>query len=114
MLTRAALILRDRQPFVDWSNAGDPSPTSHALTLAEVSQEGAVYHVEVEDEDELARWLASHQQKLFEVELNGWYTYPVVCPGDRSLTMLKYWCSFELHTVVLDTAAYPLEDDEET
>ena len=48
------------------------------------------------------------------MELNGWYTYPVVCPGDRSLTMLKYWCSFELHTVVLDTAAYPLEDDEET
>ena len=46
MLTRAALILRDRQPFVDWSNAGDPSPTSHALTLAEVSQEGTVYHVE--------------------------------------------------------------------
>ena len=54
MLNRAALILRYKQPFVDWINAADPSPTSHTLTLAEVNQEHAVYLVEVEDEDELA------------------------------------------------------------
>ena len=39
MLNRAALILRYKQPFVDWINAADPSPTSHTLTLAEVNQE---------------------------------------------------------------------------
>ena len=32
MLYRAALILRDKQPFVDWINAAGPSPTSHTLT----------------------------------------------------------------------------------
>jgi hypothetical protein len=32
-------------------------------------------------------------------------------PRDRSLKMLKEWCSFELHTVVVDTGAAPLEDD---
>jgi hypothetical protein len=26
--------------------------------------------------------------------------------------MLKEWCSFELHTVVVDTGESPLEDDE--
>jgi hypothetical protein len=26
--------------------------------------------------------------------------------------MLKEWCSFELHTVLVDTGASPLEDDE--
>ena len=39
MLNRAALILRYKQPFVDWINAADPSSTSHALTLSEVNQE---------------------------------------------------------------------------
>ena len=47
MLNRAALILRYKQPFVDWINA-DPSATSHALTLEEVNQEHTVYLVEVE------------------------------------------------------------------
>ena len=48
MLNRAALILRYKQPFVDWINAADPSATSHALTLEEVNQEHTVYLVEVE------------------------------------------------------------------
>ena len=112
MLNRAALILRYKQPFVDWINAADPSPTSHPLTLAEVNQEHTVYLVEVEDQDELAEWLARHHGELFEEELNGWYTDPTLWPRDRSLKMLREWCSFELHTVVVDTGESPLEDDE--
>ena len=57
MLNRAALILRYKQPFVDWINAADPSATSHALTLEEVNQEHTMYLVEVEDEGGLADWL---------------------------------------------------------
>ena len=87
-------------------------PTSHALTLAEVNQEHTVYLVEVEDEDELAEWLARHHEALFEEELRGWYTDPALWPRDRSLSMLQRWCSFELHTVVVDTGQSPLEDDE--
>ena len=71
MLNRAALILHYRQPFVDWINAVDPSPTSHVLTPDEVNQEHTVYLVEVEDEDELAGWLARNHEELFEQELNG-------------------------------------------
>src|SRR5918995_5440647 len=74
MLNRAALILRYKQPFVDWINAADPSPTSRTLTLAEVNQEHTVYLVEVEDEDELTEWLTRHHEELLEEELNGWYT----------------------------------------
>lgn len=80
--------------------------------LAEVNQEHTVYLVEVEDEDELARWLARHHEELFEEELKGWYTDPALWPRDRSLKMLQEWCSFELHTVVVDTGASPLQDDE--
>ena len=101
MLNRAALILWYKQPFVDWINAADPSPSSHTLTLAEGNQEHTVYLVEVEDEDELAEWLARHHKKLFEQELNGWYTDRALWPWDRSLRMLKEWCSIELHTVVV-------------
>lgn len=89
MLNRAALILRYKQPFVDWINGADPSPASHPLTLAEVNQEHTVYLVEVEHEEELAEWLARHHEELFEHELKGWYTDPALWPRDRSLKMLR-------------------------
>ncbi len=112
MLNRAALILRYKQPFVDWINAADPSPSSHSLTVAEVNREHTVYLIQVEDEEELARWLVRNHQALFEEELNGWYTDPALWPPDRSLRVLQEWCSFELNTVVVDTGESPLEDDD--
>ena len=80
--------------------------------MAEVNREHTVYLVEVEDEDELTGWLGRHHRELFEEELRGWYTDPALWPRDRSLRTLQEWCSFELHTVVIDTAQSPLEDDE--
>jgi hypothetical protein len=94
------------------SIGSDPSPASHTLTLAEVNQEHTVHLVEVEDEGELDDWLAHHHEELFEEELQGWYTDPALWPRDRSLQTLREWCSFELHTVVVDAGASPLEDDE--
>jgi hypothetical protein len=111
VLNRAALILRYRQAFVDWINAVDPSPDSHTLSLADVDRERTVYLVEVEDEAELAGWLARHHVELFEEELRGWYTDPALWPRDRSLERLHEWCSLELHTVVVDAGKSLLEDD---
>ena len=112
MLNRAALILRYKQPFVDWINAADPNPESHTLTLKDVNDERTAYLVEVEDEGELERWLRRHWRDVFEEELNGWYTEPTLWPRDRSLKLLKEWCSFELHTVVLDFGRAQLVDEE--
>jgi hypothetical protein len=92
VLNRSALILRYKQPFVDWINAVDPSPNSHTLTLADVNQEQTVYLIEVEDEKGLAKWLLRNHRQLFEEELNGWYTDPKLWPRDRSLKVLKGWC----------------------
>jgi len=112
VLNRAALLLRYKQPFLDWINAVDPSHSSESLTLVDVEDDRTIYLVEVEDEDELARWLGQHHKELFEEELNGWYTDPALWPRDRSLKTFKEWCSFELHTVVVDAGSSPLEDDD--
>lgn len=112
MLNRAALILRYKQPFVDWINASDPSPASPLVTVTEVNLEHTVYLIEVEDEEELASWLRHHHNEIFEEELSGWYTDPKTWPADRSLEVLKEWCTLELHTVVLDFGDSPIESDD--
>lgn len=66
----------------------------------------------MEDEESLELWLKSNWNPLFEDELEGWYTDSELWPKDRSLEMLKKWCSFELHTVVVDTGAKPIREDE--
>ena len=86
--------------------------TPHTISPAEVNEEHTVYLVPVEDEAGLARWLARNHRRLFEAELEGWYTDPALWPRDRSLKMLKRWCSLELHTLVVDAGGPPLEDDE--
>jgi len=111
MLNRSALILRYKQPFLDWINAVDPS-SSHPVRLADVDQERTVYLLEVEDQTELAEWLARNHKALFEQELFGWYTDPALWPADRSLRMLQEWCLFEFDSVVLDMGSSPLEDDD--
>lgn len=111
MLNRSVLILRYKQPFVDWINAADPSPTD-TIALTEANEDNTAYLVPVEDEAELAEWLAVNGEILFEEELNEWYTDEALWPQDRSFSLLKKWCAFELHTVVRDTGGEPLIDDE--
>lgn len=113
MLNRAALLLRYKQPFIDWINGVDPNPTSHIVTLDEINNdERTVYLVEVEDEEELKQWLKLNFAAIFESELHGWYTDPALWPKDRTLVTLQRWCSFELHTVVFDIGETALEDDD--
>jgi hypothetical protein len=111
MLNRAVLILRYKQPFVDWINEADPNPT-HTVSLASTNQDTTAYLVEVEDEDEFESWLALNGEVLFEAELDGWYTDPMLWPQDRSVALLKEWCTLELHTMVFDTGGAPLYDND--
>lgn len=112
MLNRSVLVLRYQQPFVDWINAVD-TQSAPALTLAEANDDNTAYLVEVEDEEELEEWLEVNGEILFEGELNGWCNDPDLWPPLRSLDVLRKWCAFDLHSVVMDTGGSPLSDDEE-
>jgi hypothetical protein len=111
MLNRAALIVRLKQPFVDWINTADPDPEAH-FTLDDVNDENNVYLVEVEDLRGLERWLKRNNDILFANELEDWYTDPDLWPKGRTLKMFKDWCTLELHSIVIDIGSTPIEDDE--
>jgi hypothetical protein len=112
MLNRAVLILRYKQPFVDWINEADPYNTPN-LSLASTNEDTTAYLVEVEDEDELESWLKLNGETLFEAELDGWHSDPKLWPRDRSVSLFKQWCTLELHTMVFDTGGAPLYDDDD-
>jgi len=60
----------------------------------------------------LSDWVERNHEALFEEELFGWYTDSALWPPERSLKLLREWCSFEFHSVVVDTGTSPLEEDD--
>ena len=108
MLNRTALIVRPRQPFVDWVRGVEDDDV-----VPDAEGEQTVYLVpEVDTETDLDSVLRAVYAEIFERELDGWYTDESLWPADRTLSMFKQWFQIEHHTIIEDLCAEPLVDDE--
>ena len=108
MLNRGALIVRPKQPYLDWAATLDDSGV-----VPDVTGEQTVYLIpSFEDDDEAERILKKVYAEVFERELDGWHTDEKAWPQNRTLAMFKKWFQVELHSVVEDLCGYALADDE--
>ncbi len=108
MLNRAALIVRPAKPFMDWAKSLDDSDV-----LPDVDGEQTVYLIpEFEDDEEAKSVLRRVCGEVFARTLNAWHTDQTAWPKDRSLKIFKDWFTIEMHTLIEDVVAQPLEDDE--
>ena len=108
MLNRSALIVRPRQPFLDWAAQLDDSQV-----IPSVEDEQSVYLVpSFEDDEELEAVLKNVYREIFESELFGWHTDKTAWPKKRSLATFKQWFQIEWHTIVEDLCAYEIVDDD--
>src|SRR3990167_5070243 len=108
MLNRAALIIRPKQPFLDWAASLDDSGL-----VPDVTGEQPVYLIpEFESDDEGQEVLRQVYAEIFERELDGWHTDPSAWPQKRDFKTFRQWFSVELHSVVEDLMGDALIDDE--
>jgi hypothetical protein len=108
MLNRSAIVVKPRQPFMDWLHTADP--TSHRLTLRELSREPTIYlipecHTE-EDVRDVLRELCEEIEQLA-----GWLTDESTWPRDRSFDAFCRWFDFHHHSVLVDLCDEPLSDE---
>jgi hypothetical protein len=108
MLNRCALIVRPKQPFLDWAAQLDDSGL-----LPGVEGEQTVYLVpEFADDGQVERVLKAVFAEVFERELFGWHTDESAWPPKRTLALFRKWFAIELHSVVEDLCDADLVDDE--
>jgi hypothetical protein len=108
MLNRGAVIVRPKQPFLDWAASLDDSGL-----LPDRDGEQTVYLVpEYEDDLEALETLSQAYDIIFEAELSGWHTRESDWPRNRTFAMFRDWFDLEFHSVVEDICGYTLEDDE--
>ena len=115
MINRAAIILKYKEPAVQWINDADPYDENPGITAAEVNDERTIYLISDRDGDTkqtIARWLKRNWKHLFETELESWYVDSTLWPKDRTLKMFRSWFEVECHTVLIDTVGDPIYDDD--
>jgi hypothetical protein len=109
MLNRGVVIVRPKQPYLDWAAGLDDSGV-----LPDVDGEQTVYLIPgFESDDEAWELLEECWAAIFENELFGWHTDESAWPAGRTFAMFKAWFTVELHSVVEDLCGFEITDDDE-
>lgn len=109
MINRSVVIVRPRQPCLDWAAGLDDSGI-----VPDPGDEQTVYLIpQYEDDEDAWEILEEIYPYIFENELFGWHTDESAWPSERGFDTFKEWFSVELHAVVEDLCGYDILDDEE-
>jgi hypothetical protein len=100
-VNRGVIVVKPRQPYVDWANAVDDDPMK--TTIDDLRRECTAYLLpDWYDDDELERLVRKHHRFIFENELAGWSTDESTWPKRRGYATFREWFDVEHHSVVLD------------
>jgi hypothetical protein len=108
-IDRSILIIRAREPFLDWLHSlPDPDPVGY--TLDEVNRDRSAFLLpEYENDNHMDYLLRKYFKQIFEEQLNGWWQDPDAWPSKRDLQTFKKWFDVEFHSVVFDLVDKPIQ-----
>lgn len=108
-INRAAIVVRPRQPYLDWAASLDDEAPEHAK---EMGKRISIYLV-AEDPAENAETvpLENYFQTIFEAELAAWSQDEDQWPQSRTLAMLLQWFEVTGESVVTDLESGPIKHE---
>ncbi|HAZ07635.1 MAG TPA: hypothetical protein DCZ01_03715 [Elusimicrobia bacterium] len=110
-INRAALVVRPRQPYLDWAASVDAEAPEHAKDL---HKRVSVYLLgeDPKEEDETAP-LENYFEEIFELELSAWYTDEDLWPKPRTLALFHEWFEAVGESVVTDLEPGPIRAEKQ-
>ncbi len=119
-INRNSLLVRKKQPFVDWVNYMDAlhsSPDSIMdFTLESVNHECKVYLIDPIELMEVTRdYIEMLKPRIFEAELCGYFNKLTIenWPEDRSAKVFDEWFEIEFHSMVIDMEKLKLKREKD-
>lgn len=107
-IDRNAIIVKPKKPFFEWLNSVFPEDNAY-----HDKDENSIYLIrEMDSNEEIRNWLKKNFGKLFENELNDWYTDEDKWPQHRTYKMFSEWFDVEIHSMVLDLEDFPISKSE--
>ncbi len=100
-INRAALIVRPKQPYVDWANSVDDD--GPRVILQGLRTDPSIYLVETIDLLEDFHLLVDDAWEwIFREQLNGWMCDPDQWPQGMTREMFLEWFDCEVATMIWD------------
>ena len=110
MINRCALIIRAKEPFLQWVNSL-PNPAN--ITLEQINSDTSAYLLpDFEDDQERAVLVKQFFPLIFEEQLSGWWTNEPDWPAKRDFALFKKWFDVEFHSTVFDLVDAPLGEED--
>lgn len=103
MINRAALIVRLKEPFIQWINETDPLDSRSRISMEETNEDRTVYLIDDAEAEHVDEWIDLNFRQLFECELEDWYEDESLWPKKIDRELFDAWCAIECHTVIVDT-----------
>jgi hypothetical protein len=115
-IDRSLIILRPKQPFLDWARSLDDE--SKDITLESLNEDSTAYLIpEIWQDSDQEEFLKTCYDILLEEQLEGWWTDEAAWPQQRDLKMFLDWFEVEFHSLVFDLCDGPIrlvEDQEDS
>ena len=110
MLNRSAVVVRPKQPFLEWLHRADP--TSGSITLNELEQDPTIYLIpECDTEGDVRRVLRKLCREIFVEQLAAWWTDEKSWPQDRGFAVFCRWFEWQHHSMLIDLCDESLSDE---
>ena len=99
-IKRTAMVIRPKQPFINWLIAIDPDMDPHPI----VDDDNDIYLLpDYEEIKQMEQWLKKNFDLIFIDQMNNWYTNESVWVKNRTFRLFKEWFDYSLHTMIFDT-----------
>ncbi len=108
-VNRQMVILKPRQPFLNWLNNLD----KNNLSLEDIRSDCTIFMIPVVDNlTNAENYLKGIFPDLFEMELSEWNIDEVLWPKDRTIEMFREWFDVFFHSTLIDTLENEIEKKE--
>ena len=100
-INRSILIVRPKQPYIDWANSmDDGGPLANLKSMRKSPNTFLID--EIYYDDDLSLIIDEYWETLFEIQLNNWMRDPDVWPEVLTREMFEKWFDYELFDMVWD------------
>ena len=106
MINRSSVVIRFKQPYVDWASSLEDDST-----IPDLDGEPSLYLLpEFTNMKHALELLRQGYQPIFDNELNSWYRLQSAWPKNRSFAMFCQWFDFTFVSLIEDLYDWPLKN----
>jgi hypothetical protein len=109
LIYRCVVVIKPKQPMIDWLKKIDPSDDPSLEDIREDSHAYLVpdYEEAPDIEKAIEKYLKSNYEGIFLNELSAWYQAPEMYPK-MTYPLFLDWFEISYHSMVFDTVNKPL------